>query len=66
MKRSAITNTPLRLVRWLNADAHGDEAEALKLVDMLMREYAFTRRPLTKDTEQFSDDLRRPLGPERK
>jgi hypothetical protein len=42
----------------LNADAHGDEAEALKLVDVLMREYAFTRHPLTKDAEQFSDDLR--------
>jgi len=43
----------------LVADAHGDEAEALKLVDMLMREYAFTRDPLTKDAERFSADLRR-------
>ena len=48
-----------RLVRRLNADAHEDEAEALKKVDMLMREYGFTRGPLTKDAEQFSDDLRR-------
>jgi len=59
MKRSGMTNTLRRLVRRLNADAHGDEAEALKLVDVLMREYAFTRHPLTKDAEQFSDDLRR-------
>ena len=59
MKRSGMTNTLRRLVRRLNADAHGDEAEALKLVDMLMREYGFTRHPLTKAAEQFSDDLRR-------
>ena len=59
MKRSGMTNTLRRLVRRLNADAHGDEAEALKLVDVLMREYGFTRHPLTKDAEQFSNDLRR-------
>ena len=59
MKRSEMTNTLRRLVRKLNADAHGDEAKALKLVDMLMREYGFTRHPLTKDAEQLSDDLRR-------
>jgi hypothetical protein len=56
---AAKSNTLRRLVRRLNADEHGDEAEALKLVDVLMREYAFTRHPLTKDAEQFSDDLRR-------
>ena len=56
---AAKSNTLRRLVRRLNADAHGDEAEALKLVDVLMREYAFTRHPLTKDAERFSDDLRR-------
>ena len=56
---AAKSNTLRRLVRRLNADAHGDEAEALNLVDMLMREYGFTRHPLTKDAEQFSDDLRR-------
>jgi hypothetical protein len=56
---AAKSNTLRRLVRRLNADAHGDESEALKLVDVLMREYAFTRHPLTKDAEQFSDDLRR-------
>lgn len=56
---AAKNNTLRRLVRRLKADAHGDEAEALKLVDMLMREYGFTRHPLTKDAEQFSDDLRR-------
>ncbi len=56
---AAKSNTLRRLVRRLNADAHEDEAEALVVVDMLMREYAFTRHQLTKDAEQFSDDLRR-------
>ena len=56
---AAKSKTLRRLVRRLNADAHGDEAEALKLVDVLMREYAFTRDPLTRDAEQFSGDLRR-------
>jgi len=59
MSADEITNTLRRLVRRLTADAHQDEAEALVLVDALMREYAFTRDPLTPDAEQFSDDLRR-------
>jgi hypothetical protein len=59
MKQSGTTNTLQRLVRRLTADAHEDEAEALKTVDALMREYAFTRDPLTPDAEQFANDLRR-------
>jgi hypothetical protein len=59
MKQSGTTNTLQRLVRRLTAEAHEDEAEALKTVDALMREYAFARDPLTPDAEQFADDLRR-------
>ena len=47
-----------RLMRRLNAEAHEDEADALKLVDILMREIGFTRHPLTEEAEQFSDELR--------
>lgn len=55
---SAVSHTLRRLVRRLRSDAHDDEAESLILVDVLMREYGFTRDPLTKDAEAFSDDLR--------
>jgi len=47
-----------RVVRRLKLDAHNDEAIAVLKVDFLMREYGFTRDPLTKDAEVFSDDLR--------
>jgi hypothetical protein len=52
------TNPLDRLVARLNADAHEDEATALKLVDFLMREYGFTHDPLTDDAQGFANDLR--------
>ena len=46
-----------RTVR-MNADGHEDEAEALRLIDLLMREYAYTRDPLTSDAIAFAGNLR--------
>ena len=42
----------------MNADGHEDEAEALRLIDTLMREYTYTHDLLTPDAETFAADLR--------
>ena len=54
-----MTLTLRTLVAKLTNDAHKDDAKALMLVDILMREYGFTRHPLTWEAEQFSNGLRR-------
>jgi hypothetical protein len=47
-----------KLAEQFKREGHGDEAWALVNVDRLMREYAYTKDPLTKDAEQLGADLR--------
>jgi predicted RNA-binding Zn-ribbon protein involved in translation (DUF1610 family) len=58
MMGAAKSNALRRLVRRLNSEAHGDEAKALELVDVLMRVYALTRDVLTPEAEQLAEGLR--------
>ena len=47
-----------RLQRTLRTNGWNETAKALQDVDMVMREYAFTKDPLTKDAEQLARELR--------
>ena len=46
-----------KLVDYLRADGHGDDAEALIAVDHLMREYAFSDEPMEENAKNFSQLL---------
>ena len=51
--------TPLqKLVEMLDADGHADAALSLIEVDHLMREYAFSRDPLTEKAAELGLGLR--------
>jgi hypothetical protein len=46
-----------KLVDYLRADGHDDDAEALIVVDHLMREYAFSHEPMEENAKIFSQLL---------
>jgi len=46
------------ILKRLRNDGHDDDADAIKIVDMLMHEYGFTRDALAHDAVEFSNELR--------
>jgi hypothetical protein len=47
-----------RLVAQCRDWGHDDQARALKLVNFLMIEYAYSPEPMTEDAAQFAHELR--------